>query len=274
MNKIIVHLISEYSGQTVKHAARSALSQFSQVRSKEYNWPLINNKDLLNEVLTKIKEKPGMVLYTISSKELRTILKNFCKQLGVPCISIVGNIIKTISEILGIGAEGKLAHNYNKFDKSYFDKVNAMDYALRHDDGQSINDLKDADIILIGPSRTSKTPTSIYLAYNGFKTANIPYIHNFPFPENICKLDQKLVIGLIIKPTILAEIREARMNLLHITDELTDYTDLRIIQEECKQVKIICERNGWNVIDVSRRSIEETAAIAMRIFYDNKKTKS
>ncbi|WPY00854.1 Putative phosphoenolpyruvate synthase regulatory protein-like kinase/phosphatase [Candidatus Trichorickettsia mobilis] len=270
MKKVIIHLISESSGQTVKYAAKSAISQFSDIKAKEYNWPLVRNKELLNEVLRKIQQKPGIVLYTISNPELRDILKKFCYKLRIPCISIVGKIVKEISTLLGIGAEDISMQNRTKLDASYFDKVNAIDYTLRHDDGQNIIGLNEADIILIGPSRTSKTPTAVYLAYNGFKTANVPYIYNSPFPEYLYQLNQRLIVGLVINPARLIEIREARMNLLQIT-EITDYTDLKIVQEECTQVKRMCQQKGWPVIDVSRRSIEETAAIIMKNFYDHKK---
>lgn len=268
-----MHLISESSGQTVKYAAKSAISQFSRIKLKEYNWPLIRNKELLNEVLHKIQQKPGIVLYTISNPELRDILKKFCHKLRIPCISIIGKIVKQISSTLGIVAEDILEQQNAKFDESYFDKVAAIDYTLRHDDGQNIPELNEADIILVGPSRTSKTPTAVYLAYNGFKTANVPYIYNSPFPEYLYQLDQRLIVGLIINPSRLIEIREARMHLLQIT-EMTDYTDLKIVQEECNQVKRICQQKGWPFIDVSRRSIEETAAIIMKTLYDHRKYKA
>lgn len=269
MAKLIVHLVSDSSGQTVKHAAKTALSQFSEIESKQYNWPLIRNKELLDEVLNKIKKKPGIVLYTISNAALREILKKFCRNLKLPCISVVGKIVKEISTYLGIGAEEGigLAH---KFDESYFDKVDAIDYTLRHDDGQLINELDEADIILVGPSRTSKTPTSVYLAYNGFKTANVPYVHGCPFPDYLETLTHPLIVGLVINPSILIEIRETRMNLLQVAEK-TNYTDLKIVQEECLQIKRICQQREWSTIDVSRRSIEETAAVVMKFYYDRNK---
>lgn len=269
MKKLIFHLISDSSGQTVKHAARSALLQFAEIKSKQYNWPLVRNKKLLEEVLGKIKNKPGVVLYTISNTELREKLKRFCRNLKVPCISVIGKIVKEISAYLGVGAEEAIGFS-NKFDESYFDKVDAIDYALRHDDGQMASDLEDADIILIGPSRTSKTPTSVYLAYNGFKTANVPYVYGCVFPDYLEKLSHPLIIGLIINPARLIEIRETRMNLLQIPDG-TNYTDPKIVQEECLQVRRICQKNNWSVIDVSRRSIEEIAAVVTKFYYDRKK---
>lgn len=271
MKKLIVHLVSDASGQTVKNATRTALLQFAEIEVKEYIWPLIKNKELLDEVLLKISKKSGVVIYTITTPELRDVLKKFCKDLKLPCISVVGKIVKEISQFIGVGIEDNL-NNFNKFDSSYFDKVDAIDYMLRHDDGQMVSDLEEADIILIGPSRTSKTPTSVYLAYNGFKTANIPYVHGCPFPDTIEKLVHPLIIGLVISPARLIEIRETRMNLL-LMPEHTNYTDPKIVQDECLQVKRLCQLNNWPVVDVSRRSIEETAAFVMKLYYDKKKAK-
>jgi len=272
MNKLVIHLVSDTSVQAVKYVANSALEQFAKIDTKLYHWPMIRNTQLLNEVLNKIKIKPGMVLYTISDPELRKILTRFCYNLKIPCISVIGKIVKEISAFFGIGVEGSLGYNY-KFDENYFDKVHAIDYTLRHDDGQLVNELEEADIILIGPSRTSKTPTSVYLAYNGFKTANVPYVYNCPFPDYLEKATNQVIIGLIINPTQLIEIRENRMNLLQI-NENTNYTDFKIVQEECLQVKRICKQYDWPIIDVSRRSIEETAALVMKIYYDRKNLNS
>ncbi|RYE06159.1 MAG: kinase/pyrophosphorylase [Rickettsiaceae bacterium] len=265
MKKLIVHMISDSSGQTVKHATKTALAQFSGVETKKYNWLLIRNNTLLKEVQNKIKDRPGIVLYTISNYELRENLKKFCHELQIPCISVIGKIVKQISSYLGIRTENDLGTNH-KFDISYFDKVDAIDYSFKHDDGQAIENLAAADIILVGPSRTSKTPTSVYLAYNGFKTANVPYIYACPFPETLIKLSRPLIVGLVISPTRLVEIRENRLNSLQI-NEHTDYTDLRIVQIECLEVKRICQSNQWPVIDVSRKSIEETAALIMKLYY-------
>lgn len=265
--KLIVHLVSDGSGQTVKYAAKTALSQFANIETKEYNWPMIRNDQMLDEVINKITSKSGIVLYTMSNYELREKLKKFCRNLKMPCISVVGKLIKEISAYLGTATEDGFYSNH-KFDISYFDKVDAIDYTLRHDDGQMTSELGDADIILIGPSRTSKTPTSVYLAYNGFKTANVPYVHGCNFPDHLTSLVHPLIIGLIINPAILVEIRETRLNLLQLNGR-NSYTELKTVQEECLQVKRICQANDWSIIDVSRRSIEETAALVMKLYYDH-----
>ena len=264
--QIIIHLVSDSSGQTVKHAAKSALSLFPEIDVKKYHWMLIRSKNALNEALEKIKQKGGIVLYTVSDPELRNILKQFCKKLNIPCISVIGKIVNEISSYLGMDA-GNIALRSNKFDESYFDKMYAIDYTIRHDDGQSLEGLAEADIILIGPSRTSKTPTSVYLAYNGFKTANVPYVNSQTFPQDLDNIKNVLIVGLVTNPNRLREIREARMNLLQVMS-ITAYTDIKIVQEECNEVKRICMQKNWPIIDVSSRSIEETAAIVMKYYYE------
>jgi regulator of PEP synthase PpsR (kinase-PPPase family) len=272
MKRLVIHLISESSGQTVKHAANTALSKFSDIEVKKYHWPMTRNEDLLDEVFKKIRKNPGIILYTISNNILKDKLKKFSLELKIPCVSVVSKIVNEISRYLGVGADDNIGFN-NKFDENYFDKVEAIEYTLKHDDGQIIEDLEEAEIILIGPSRTSKTPTSVYLAYNGFKTANIPFIYTVPFPVIIESLKNPIIFGLIINPSRLIEIRESRMHLLQL-NESSDYTDIKIVQEECREVRKLCSKNNWQVIDVSRRSIEETAAIIMKYYYENKKEMS
>jgi regulator of PEP synthase PpsR (kinase-PPPase family) len=268
MTKLIIHLVSDSSVQTAKYAANSALAQFTSIKPKLYHWPMIRKLELLNEVLSKIESKHGIVLYTIADQELRKALTKFCYELKIPCVSVIGKIIKEMSVFSGIEIEKEQNYNY-KFDKTYFDTLNAIDYAIRHDDGQMLNELSEADIILIGPSRTSKTPTSVFLAYNGLKAPNIPYVYNCPFPDFIEKDIEQLVVGLVINPNRLIEIREARLNLLQI-NENKSYTDFNIVQRECLEVRKICDQRNWPVIDVSTRSIEETAALIMRIYYNRK----
>jgi len=269
MKKLTVHLVSESSGQTVKHAANTSLSKFSDLEVKKYHWPMTRNIKMLEEVFEKVKRKPGMILYTIADERLRDALKKFCFDNKIPCVSVVSKIVSEISDYIGASADNGIGYS-NKFDETYFDKVEAIEYSLRHDDGQALDDLEDADIILIGPSRTSKTPTSVYLAYNGFKTANIPLVHSCPFPDFLPKMSHPVIFGLTINPSRLVDIRESRMNLLQM-HEASDYTDIKIAQEECRQIKRLCAENSWRTIDVSMRSIEETAAIIMKAYYEQKK---
>jgi regulator of PEP synthase PpsR (kinase-PPPase family) len=255
----------------VKHAANTAIAQFREIEVKKYHWPLIKNEKILSQVFDKIKVKPGVILYTISNESIREKLKSFAVKMKLPCVSVVSKIVNEISEYTGIKTvEGGVIRN--RFDDSYFDKVDALQYTLKHDDGQIVENLESADIILIGPSRTSKTPTSVYLAYNGLKTANIPYILNHPFPSSLFELKKPVIFGLVINPVRLIEIRESRMNLLQMQKEETNYTNYDLVKKECLEVKKICTKNNWHTIDVSRRSIEETAAIIMKLYFEIKKS--
>lgn len=272
MKNLKIHMISESSGQTVKHAANTALAKFSGIDVEKYYWLMTRNITMLESVFEKIKKKPGIILYTISDDKLSESLKKFALENKMPCISVVSGIIKEISKYIGIGADIGVGYT-KKFDEKYFDKVEAIDYSLRHDDGQNLDGLEGADIILIGPSRTSKTPTSVYLAYNGFKTANIPFVYGCPFPDFLSTLKNPVIVGLVINPSRLIEIRENRINLLQL-NENSDYTNIKIIQEECKYIKKICSENNWKIIDVSMRSIEESAAMIMKNFFEHKKRKT
>lgn len=268
MKSLIAHLISDASGQTVKYASNTALARFSNLQFKKYHWPMIKNINMLNDLLSEIEANPGVVIYTISDAQMRDSLKAFCLKRKIPCISVIGKLVKEIAQYVGVRADEDAGYS-NKFDDDYFDKVEAIDFAIRHDDGKMIDDLSEADIILIGPSRTSKTPTSVFLAYNGFKTANIPCIHNCPFPEHLDKLNGPIIFGLVINPSRLIEIRENRISLMQLNSRVNnDYTDMNIVHEECKKIKRICSLNNWQVIDVSCRSIEETSAIIIKSYYE------
>lgn len=272
MQKIVMHLVSESSGQTVKHVAKAAISQFQNIKYQYFVWPLINNQQSLDIALKDIKLNPGLVIYTISNPLLRDRLKIFCNDNKIQSISAIGQVVRAISSISKITAEDTNIHVESKFGDDYYDKVNAISYTFRHDDGQNIENIDTADIILIGQSRSTKTPTSVYLAYNGLKTANVPYVNigNNNYFEHLYKLKNKLIIALIINPLRLLDVRRSRMDSMHVS-EATNYIDLNVIQEEHKQLKLICLKQNWPMIDVSHRSIEESAAIVMKLFYEYKR---
>lgn len=270
MKELVLHLVSESSGQTVKFAAQTALFQFNSLSVKKYHWPMIQSEEILNDVFLKLDKKPGVVLYTIANNNLRSKLEDFCKTRKLPCISVISEVVDAISNYINIDINNNDNRLINKFDESYFDKVDAIEYTLKHDDGQLIDEVNDADILLIGPSRTSKTPTSVYLAYNSFKTSNIPYVHDIPFPDFLNNVSGPMICGLVINPSRLIEIRESRMNMLQVKEK-SNYTDIKIVQEECRAVKRLCIQNNWNIIDVSNKSIEETAATIIKLYYERKK---
>ena len=269
MKRITVHLVSDLSGQTVRQVAETSLAQFKDIEIKKYIWPMTNSKSALDEVISFIRHKPGIIIYTISSKELRRMIIKEAQALKIHCVSAVSGVIDALSEHIGANIDKSLSSHY-KLDENYFRRIEAIDFSLRHDDGQMLEEVNQADIVLLGPSRSSKTPTSVILACNGFKTANIPIVHQMPVTEIIANISGPEVFGLIVNPSRLMEIRESRVNVIGMREK-SDYTNPKIILEECRQVRQIALKYGWNIVDVSSKSIEETSAIITKKYYERKK---
>ncbi|KAF8818350.1 pyruvate, water dikinase regulatory protein [Rickettsia endosymbiont of Cardiosporidium cionae] len=263
MNKLVLHLVSDSSGQTVKYITNTALRKFSNLDVKKYYWPLIRNSFSIKSIFKKIEKKRGIVIFTILNQELCNELLNFCTQIQIPCVSVIDHLVNTISSHVDISVDVGIKH---ELDKGYFKKIVAISFTLKHDDGQNIKDLGDSDIILVGPSRTSKTPTSVYLSYNGFKTSNIPFVYGYQLPKKLFSLVNPTIVGLVINPTRLVEIRKHRLDLLNVNKNM-NYTDLDIITEEFQEINRLCITNHWKIIDVSERSIEETSALIIAEYY-------
>lgn len=258
MKNFHIHLVSDSTGETVGSVARAAIAQFENVEAEEKNWTLVRTKSQMQRVLSGIEEQPGMVLFTIVDKELRDMLLNFCQRLALPCVPVVTPVIQEISSYLGQKTNAKVGKQY-ELDDEYFARVEAINYALAHDDGQAHWELEEADIVLVGPSRTSKSPTCVYLAYRGFKAANIPFVKDCPLPDSLFELKSPLVVGLTISPDHLLQIRKNR--LISLKEEKdTNYVDGEYIQHELDTSRKLFRSKGWPIIDVSRRSVEETAA--------------
>ncbi len=267
LKKVSFHLISENTCNSVISVTNTALLKFTELDVSQYHWPMIRTEDQMKEAFAKIQNIGGIVIYTVQDDDLRKLLKQLCHQSKILCISAVSQIVNGISKYFGVEKE-QLSNYSNKFDDRYFDKIDAIDFTIRHDDGQLMEEIDEADIILLGASRTSKTPTSVYLAYNGFKTANVPIIYNMPISDYVTTLKNRAVFGLLINPHQLTEIRQSRLNLSKGTN-IDNYVDTDIIKQECNMVRKLCEQNGWQIIDVSLKSIEETAALIMKNYYDN-----
>lgn len=263
MKQFNLHLVSDTSCSTLNHFAKSALSQLPELSAKKYSWLMIKDEVALNKCLDKISKKPGMVLYTIADYGNREKLKSFCRERKIPCIGVLGKVIKAMSSYFGVEAEMPNQSNY--LDEDYFDKVEAIEYTLNHDDGQKYHNLEEADMLLVGVSRTSKSPTCVYLAYNGYKAANIPFVLGHELPKNLFTVKKPLIVGLVIDPMHLLEIRKNRLLSLTQLDD-TEYTDEEKIIEECKEARRLFIKNGWPVIDVTKRSIEETAANIIKLY--------
>lgn len=259
MTKFHLHLISDSTGGTLNSVVKACLAQFEGVETEQHFWPLIRAPRQLTPVLEAIGQNPGLVLYTLVDDGLAKTLEKHCRALGVPSLSILHPVLNLMSVSFGMQsrAEPGLQHQLNE---EYFARMDAVDYALHHDDGQkSDRDLAKADVILVGVSRTSKTPTCIYLANRGVKAANVPYVPGVPFPEHVLSLSRPMFVALTASPDRLIDIRRNRLKQLGERRE-TDYLEPAHVEEEVAEARRFYNRNGWPVIDVTRRSVEETAA--------------
>ncbi len=259
MNPFQLHLVSDSTGETVSSVARAALAQFETIDVEEHSWSLIRTKGQVDKVLEGIRRKPGFVMYTMADKTLRRYFKDGCAKMDIPCTSVLSKTIYDLSNFLDMKANTKQPGRQHELDEEYFSRVEAINFSLAHDDGQSVWDLEEAEIVLVGVSRTSKSPTSMYLAFRGYRAANVPYVPNVPLPEIIFRLKKPLIIGLTISAEVLIQIRRNRLLSLNSTDETT-YTDMEVVKEELLEARKLFTKHNWPVIDVSRRSVEETSA--------------
>ncbi len=253
-----VHLVSDSTGETLNAVMRAAAAQFDRTIPLEHNYYLVRSEKQLDRVMAEIEAAPGVVWYTISDEDLRRKLEQFCRQKGIQTLPVLDPSIHMLSRHLGIAASERVAGQYT-LNADYFRRIAAIDFALHHDDGQNVHGLVDADVVLLGVSRTSKTPTCVYLANRGIKAGNVPLVPGIPPPKVIEELKMPMIVGLKIGVERLLQIRSQRLMALNADNE-TDYTDEEAVRAEVTDASRLFQRNGWPVIDVSRRSVEETAA--------------
>ncbi|MGL4295230.1 MAG: pyruvate, water dikinase regulatory protein [Aestuariivirga sp.] len=258
-----LHLISDATGETLNTVARAATAQYAAYRPIEHIYALIRTPKQLSRVLDQIEQQPGIVLFTIISPDLRKQLEDRCQSLGLPCISILDPVINILAQYLNAETTPQVAGQH-VLNAEYFRRIDALQFTMSHDDGQNVADLEKADVVIMGISRTSKTPTSIYLAQRGIRAANIPVILGIPVPPQVFELKNKLIVGLIASADRIAQIRRNRLLSLH-EGRSTDYADPRHITQEMVLIKSLCTENNWPMIDVTRRSVEETAASIMNL---------
>lgn len=265
MTAFHLHLVSDSTGETLKSVARAAIVQFANAAAeqREHGWALVRTPGVMERVIQAIAATRGIVLYTVVDPELREMLVDSCRKIGVPCVAVLDPVIQALSLFLGQQAQG-LPGRQHELDAEYFKRIDAMNYTLAHDDGQVPEDLDTADLILLGVSRTSKTPTSIYLANRGVKVVNIPVIPGVDLPPQLFDIRKPLVVGLTTNPERLIQIRMNRLASLNQNAE-TSYVDPDAVREEIIKARRLYNDNGWHVIDVSRRSIEETAAAILNL---------
>ncbi len=261
-----LHLISDATGETLTTMAKAAAVQYSQVRPIEHVHPLVRTPRQLERVLKEVEQSPGIVLYTIVKSELIEAIERRCRELKVPSLHVLKPIMQVFESYLG-APQTPVVAGQHMVDADYFRRIDALNFAMAHDDGQLPQDLNSADIILLGISRTSKTPTSIYLAQRGYKTANLPLVPGIEPPEALTRPHSAFVVGLVASPERIAEIRRNRVHLM-ADRNLAEYVDRMQIANELAYSRRLCARHGWPVIDVTRRSIEETAATIVRMLHD------
>jgi [pyruvate, water dikinase]-phosphate phosphotransferase / [pyruvate, water dikinase] kinase len=263
-----LHLVSDASGETLTTMAKAAVVQLSGAKPNRHMHPLVRNPKQLATVLQHIEAAPGIVLYTLMNPNLAALLETRCSELDVPCVAVLKPVLQAFESYLKMPSRAVVAGQHT-LDAEYFRRIEAMNFTLGHDDSQRTEDLDKADIVLIGASRTSKTPTSIYLANRGYKTANVSLVPNIPPPSNLKTLTVPFVVGLVASPERISEIRRNRLLSLS-GDKFDTYVDTDVIKEEMAFTKRLCSQNRWQVVDVTRKSIEETAATIISLYEDRR----
>ncbi|HEV7334613.1 MAG TPA: pyruvate, water dikinase regulatory protein [Bosea sp. (in: a-proteobacteria)] len=267
-NYFHLHLVSDATGETLIAVSRAAAAQYEAVSAIEHVYPLVRSENQLSRVLAEIESSPGVVLYTLVEPEWAERLESFCREIGCPCLSVLQPVLSLFQSYLGQASATRPGAQH-VLNAEYFRRIDAMNYTLMHDDGQLGGDLESADVILVGISRTSKTPTSIYLANRGIKTANVPLVPHVPLPSELERLKKPLIVGLVASAERIIQIRQNRLLSMRADDE-TPYVDPDAVADEIAQSRKLCARRGWPVIDVTRRSIEETAAAILDLLRDHR----
>ena len=265
-----LHLVSDATGETLLAVGRAAAAQYSTVSPIEHVYPLIRNVKQLEPVLTDIEANPGIVLYTLVDPVLNDRLQKHCQEKGIPCLSILSPVLSLFASYLGTETTPRVGGQHT-LNAEYFRRIDALNYTLMHDDGQHAENLEEADVVLVGISRTSKTPTSIYLANRGIKTANVPLVPGIDPPAQLEQISKPLVVGLIASPERVVQIRQNRLLGLNAHQSDSNYVDRQSVTDEIALSKKLCARHNWPLIDVTRRSIEETAAAVIALLQERRR---
>lgn len=256
--RLHLHLLSDSTGETLENIAKAALAQFDDVEVLRHFWPMVRSETHLERILNEIAQNPGLVLFTLVNPEIRRTLEARCRAIGLPAVAPLDPVNHALSSMLGQEMKARPGRQH-MLDAAYFARVDAIQFTIAHDDGVGWENWEEADIVLAGVSRTSKTPTSIYLANRGYKVANIPIVPESPPPATLFGLKHPMVVGLTTSPERLIQVRRNRLLSLNQQEE-TSYVELESVQKEVAYARRMFADNGWPVIDVTRRSIEETAA--------------
>ena len=264
-NTYQIYLISDSTGETLERIFLALKAQFKNIDYKIHSYSFTRTENQILKILEDAKSNSNsIILYTIVDNNLAKYLANTSNDKNIPCFGVLGNLILNFSKILNQKASHEPSGQHT-LNEEYYDRIEAIQFTMNHDDGNLLNEIDKSDIILVGVSRTSKTPTSIYLANKGFKTSNIPLVNENSLPEKLKKNPHfTCVVGLSTEPERLADLRKNRMNSLKEIDN-TNYTNLDDIKDEVIKAKKTFQKYKWPVIDVTRKSVEETAASIIKI---------
>jgi regulator of PEP synthase PpsR (kinase-PPPase family) len=259
-----LHLVSDATGETLINVARAAAAQYAHTHSIEHIHSLVRTQGHVEKALQEVEKSPGIVLYTLVDTSLAHRLEAGCRLLGVPSVSVLDPVLAAFQSYLGTRSAGRVGAQH-VLDAEYFRRIDALNFSLAHDDGQHAEAADEAEVVLVGVSRTSKTPTAIYLANRGVKTANLPLVLGTPVPEGLLNARKPLIVGLVASPDRIVQIRQHRVLAMKSEDIADSYVDRAKVTEEIAWSRKLCARQGWPVIDVTRRSIEETAAAVISL---------
>jgi regulator of PEP synthase PpsR (kinase-PPPase family) len=267
-NYFHLHLVSDSTGETLITVARAVAAQYANVSPVEHVYPLVRSLKQLERVLDEIEEAPGIVLFTLLEHDLVLKLEAKCKDLNIPSLSIIGPVMQLFEAYLGAATTGRVGAQH-VLNAEYFKRIDALNYTMMHDDGQHVEGLEEADIVLVGVSRTSKTPTSIYLANRGIRTANVPLVPGIPMPHQLESLKKPLVVSLHATPERLIQVRQNRLLSMGAGPSSgEEYIDRQAVADEVAYARRLSAKFNWAQLDVTRRSIEETAAAILKLYTD------
>ena len=266
-----VHLVSDSTGETLMNVMKATVAQFDGVIPIEHHYALVRSERQIDRVLEAIQNAPGVVMFTLVNHELRERLELRCAQLAVPCVAVLDPILASLSRYLGVPMTEKMGAQ-RAMDVEYYERIEALNFAMAHDDGQHVEGLARADVVLIGVSRTSKTPTCMYLAHRGVFAANIPIVPGQPLPPILDTFTKPLIVGLTITPERLVQIRRNRLLAMR-ENRGVEYAESAAVRGEVVNAKRLFSTKSWPIIDVTRRSIEETAAKILNLLSEREEAR-
>jgi regulator of PEP synthase PpsR (kinase-PPPase family) len=265
-----LHLVSDSTGETLITVSRAVAAQYANLTPVEHVYPLVRSQKQLDRVLAEIEEAPGIVLFTLLEKDLVERLEAKCQEINSPSLSIIGPVMQLFQAYLGASTIGRVGAQH-MLNADYFRRIDALNYTMMHDDGQHVEGLEEADVVLVGVSRTSKTPTSVYLANRGIRTANVPLVPGIAIPHQLETLKKPLIVSLHAAPERLIQVRQNRLLSIGSGAGNETYIDRQSVTEEVTYARRLSVKHDWVQLDVTRRSIEETAAAIMKLFADRQR---